>query len=121
METVVKRIQIEDNGRSEAFRRAYLEGRIVSKADIRQAERIVNESNAARNLRTYLNNNAFGDIKADGKLNRLFIKLECFVLKPIELQNSKGLGEQHLAVRYKSIEVLEEVLESVEVKSFIFG
>ena len=117
MGTAIDQSRIKDNGSSKTFLHAYLEGRIVRKADIRQAERIVNESNAAMNLRTYLNNNAIGDIKVDDELNRLFNKLESFVLKPIELQNSKELSEQHLAVRYRSIEVIEKVLVLVNVES----
>jgi hypothetical protein len=51
----------------------------------------------------------------------LFNVLEGFVLPPIELESTKELAEEHLNTRLRSIEMLEEVLELVEFKSFTFG
>ena len=54
------------------------------------------------------------------ELTRRFNALENFVLIPIELENKK-LAEEHLTVRLKSIEMLEEVLELIAVKSQAFN
>jgi len=55
------------------------------------------------------------------ELTRRFNALENFVLMPIELENKKELAEEHLTVRLKSIEMLEEVLELIAVKSRAFS
>ncbi len=55
------------------------------------------------------------------ELTRQFNALENFVLIPIELKNTKKLAEEHLTVRLRSIEMLEEVLELISVKSEAFS
>ncbi len=100
-----------------------MEGFIVSDADRRQVNRIIAESNAAKSLRSHFKNNTpLGRTEADyEELTILFNVLEGFVLVPIELENTKELAEEHLNTRLRSIEMLEDVLELVEVKSFTFG
>lgn len=49
------------------------------------------------------------------ELLKRFNALENFVLMPIELGNTKELAEEHLTVRIRSIEMLEEVLELIAV------
>ena len=74
-------------------------------------------------MRCYFKNDVLSG-KAESyciELTILFNILEGFVLVPIELENTKELGEEHLNTRLRSIEMLEEVLESVEVKNFTFG
>ena len=122
MKMGIDRSRICANNNNSTFLRAYLEGFIISKADRRQVERIIAESNAAKRLRSHFKNNMpLRKAKADyDELTRRFNALENFVLIPIELENTKQLAEEHLALRLKSIEMLEEVLELVAVKSFAF-
>ena len=115
------RIREDDN--NSTFLRDHLEGFIVSDADRRQVDRIIAESNAAKRLRYYFKNDVLSG-KAESccvELTILFNVLESLVLVPIERENTKELGEQHLNTRLRSIEMLEEVLGLVEVKSFTFG
>ena len=122
MKMGIDRIWICADNDNSAFLRDYLEGFIVSDADGKQFERILAESNAANRLRFHFKNNTPpGREKTDyDELTRLFNMLESFVLIPIELENSKQLAEEHLSVRLRSIEMLEEVLELVAVKSSAF-
>lgn len=150
----IDRIQTDTYNGSSAFLRAYLEGFIISKADRRQAERIISESNTAERLRCCFKNssvlrkvksdydnlyhtrrldrNSFADyidrllsttkvLRYTDELTRRFNALENFVLIPIELKNTKKLAEEHLTVRLRSIEMLEEVLELIVVKSEAFS
>ena len=121
MQMGIGRSRICANNNS-TFLRAYLEGFIVNEADRRQVDRIIAESNATKNLRCHFKNNTPpGRTEADyEELTRLFNILESFVLMPIELENTKQLAEEHLTVRLRSIEMLEEVLELVAVESFAF-
>ncbi len=128
MVQLVKKMEIDrmqsdtDNG-SSAFLKAALEGSIVSEAGRKQVERIIAESNAAKGLRCHFRSNsvhkeAKAYYETFGHTNELlkrFDALENFVLKPIELGNTKELAEEHLTVRIRSIEMLEEVLELVAV------
>ena len=119
----VDQSRIRENNNNSTFLRDYLEGFIVRDTDRRQVDRIIAESNAAKRLRCYFKNDILSG-KTESccvELTILFNVLEGFVLVPIELGNMKELAEEHLNTRLRSIEMLEEVLESVEVKSFIFG
>lgn len=122
MKMGIGRSQIYANNNNPTFLRAYLEGFIIREADRKQVERILAESNAAERLRSHFKNNTLlGRTEADyDELTRRFNMLESFVLIPIELENTKQLAEEHLTVRLRSIEMLEEVLELVAVKSFAF-
>lgn len=123
MQIGIDRSRIYANNNNPTFLWAYLEGFIVSEADRKQVERILAESNAAERLRSHFKNNTLlGRTEADyEELTRLFNMLESFVLIPIELENTKQLAEEHLSIRTRSIEMLEEVLELVEVKSRAFA
>ena len=120
MGTEQSRIGADNN--DSTFLRAYLEGFIVNEADRRQVDRIIAESNATKNLRCHFKNDV--SLRKAGasydELTRLFNVLEGFVLVPIELENTKELAEEHLNIRTRSIEMLEEVLELVAVESFAF-
>ncbi|KKL44747.1 hypothetical protein LCGC14_2362580, partial [marine sediment metagenome] len=120
MVMTVDQSRICENNNDSMFLRDYLEGFIVSDADRRQVERILAESDATKSLRCHFKNNtSLGRTEADyDELIRRFNVLESFVLVPIELENTKELAEEHLNTRLRSIEMLEEVLELVEVKSF---
>ncbi len=119
----IDRIQADTNNGNSVFLRAYLEGFIVNEADRRQVDRIIAESNATKNLRCHFKNDV--SLRKAGasydELTRLFNVLEGFVLVPIELENTKELAEEHLTVRIRSIEMLEEVLELVAVKGEAFS
>ncbi len=122
-------MQAETNNGSSTFLQAYLEGSIVSEADRRQVERIIAESNAAKRLRRHFRNSSVRkEAKAyyetfghTDELLKRFNALENFVQIPIELGNTKELAEEHLTVRIRSIEMLEEVLELVAVKGEAFN
>ncbi len=122
MQIWIDRSRICANDNNPTFLQSYLEGFIVTDADRRQVERILAESNATKSLRFHFKNNtSLGRTETDyDELTRLFNMLESFVLIPIELENTKQLAEEHLTVRLRSIEMLEEVLELIAVKSWAF-
>ncbi len=122
MQMWIDQSRICANNNNPTFLRSYLEGFIVTDADRRQVERILAESNATKSLRFHFKNNtSLGRTETDyDELTRLFNMLESFVLIQIELENTKQLAEEHLTVRLRSIEMLEEVLELIAVKSWAF-
>ena len=106
-------------GKDSDFHRAYLEGIITNAADREQAEETIAEAKAAASLRCYFNKNTDARWYV-AELTKRFSILENYVLTPVELQNTRQIASVHLLVRNQSIELLEEVLNTIPVSSEVF-
>jgi len=54
------------------------------------------------------------------ELSRRFCVLESFVLRPVELESREEITRAHLSVRYRSIELLEDVLSIIIIGNRAF-